>query len=132
MPTHTGGGVGAPWAEMLRQHEVSPPGHDLELGSVELQPARGASAVTSFAFAASLDWGGGRASVDVVAQLARKLGDLTHQRQSVTIATPLLGTGDGRLDPIEVMAALARGFTETAEPSAHLRTGPLRCRGVSG
>ncbi len=63
-----------------------------------------------------------RSSIDAIEQIGRRLGEyVTTVPELRVIASPLLGTGAGRLSDLESAKALVRGFTHTPPEHAILR-----------
>ncbi|GAB3598501.1 hypothetical protein GCM10027446_29000 [Angustibacter peucedani] len=118
LPCTTDPDLGEPWLSVLFRWGIVRPDRAMALGEVVLEPAPPDSGYGSIAFAATLGEGS-RSSVPVVNACGTSLGRLTADRP-LTVVTPLLGTGVGRLDAFEAARALAIGFQAAATPGSVL------------
>lgn len=92
----------------------------MPLGEVALVSApRLPGGVHALAYAASVS--ANKSDIRAIRTIGIKLGRLTlENRRLRTIAAPLLGTGAGRLNPVEAYEALTEGFENAAAGTATL------------
>jgi len=123
IPATTGGSFGARWRTIVQRVGLPTvvPG-DIRHGSIHVVAVPGRGNVRLLAFAATVD-PGQPTSRDVILSVGRELGQLVDQltASAVVVATPLLGTGVGRLDPRASLEGLVEGWLETAREGAQLR-----------
>ena len=120
LPCSTVGTITGFVARSLVHYSIPHPRVGMALGDVEILPFDGADNIAQYvAFAASVK--GSASSPAAIEQIGAALGEFTQSHQAVrTVSAPLLGAGAGGLQSEKVVAALVRGFTSTAEPTAVL------------
>ncbi len=120
LPCSTAGTITGFVARSLVHYSIPHPRVGLALGEVEILPFEGADDIAQYvAFAASVR--GASSSVEALEQIGVALGEFTRAQPSVrTVSAPLLGAGAGGVQSEKVVAALRKGFTSSADPTATL------------
>jgi hypothetical protein len=120
LPCSTAGTITGFVARSLVHYSIPHPRVGMALGEVEILPFEGADDIAQYvAFAASVQ--GSSSSVEAIEQIGVALGEFTQVQSSVrTISAPLLGAGAGGIQSEKVVAALRKGFTSAADPTATL------------
>jgi hypothetical protein len=108
-------------ADYLRSFDIPLPAKRMELGEVAFTELRRASNIAQVAaYAASVR--GNSTSPVAIEKIGRTLGSYCAENSWLgQISCPLLGTGAGRLGPMEAARALAEGYRATAPERALLR-----------
>ncbi|MBT1077066.1 toll/interleukin-1 receptor domain-containing protein [Geobacter grbiciae] len=120
LPCSTGGTVTGFVARTLSHYSLPHPAAGMRLGEVEILPFEGGENIAQFvAFAASVK--SMTSSLDAIESIAVKLGEFTRKESSArVISVPLLGAGAGGLQSEAVIAALKKGFENSAHDGATL------------
>ncbi|MDP3014796.1 MAG: toll/interleukin-1 receptor domain-containing protein [Candidatus Subteraquimicrobiales bacterium] len=120
LPCSTAGTVTGFVARSLSHYSLPHPAPGMRLGEVEILPFEGGENIAQFvAFAASVK--SMASSLTAIEAIAIKLGEFTQEQASArVISVPLLGAGAGGLKSEAVVAALKRGFENSAHDGANL------------
>jgi hypothetical protein len=120
LPCSTGGTITGFVARSLSRYLIPHPLVGMELGQVEILPFEGGENIAQFvAFAASVK--AMTSSTSAIEKIGTALGNFTMKESSVRIiAAPLLGGGSGGLHSESVVAALTKGFVNSAHENATL------------
>ena len=121
LPCATYGGVSTQISRRVKQHKLSPPPVGMKLGEVRINLVpQTADAIAQFVMYAASVY---QLSLNAraIKQIGERIGEFTIQTSSArVIASPLLGTGAGKLFPAESFEALRDGFLRKASPQAVL------------
>ena len=120
LPCSTNGTITGFVARSLSRYSIPHPVIGMELGQVEILPFEGGENIAQFvAFAASVL--AMTSSENSIEKIGSTLGEFTKIEPSVRIiSTPLLGAGSGGLKSESVVAALTKGFINSAHENATL------------
>ncbi|MEZ4658115.1 MAG: SEFIR domain-containing protein [Caldilineaceae bacterium] len=120
LPCSTSGTITGFVARSLSRYSLPHPMAGMELGQVEILPFEGGENIAQFvAFAASVK--AMTSSASAIEDIGIALGNFTKKESSVRIiAAPLLGAGSGGLQSESVIAALTKGFVNSANEYATL------------
>jgi hypothetical protein len=120
LPCSTGGTITGFVARSLSRYSIPHPTTGMELGEVEILPFEGGENIAQYvAFAASVL--SMTSSASALEKIGIALGEFTKEEASVRIiSAPLLGAGSGGLQSETVVAALTKGFVNSAHEDATL------------
>lgn len=118
LPCSTSGSITGFVARSLSRYSLPHPAGGMELGQVEILPFEGGENIAQFvAFAASVV--SMTSSASAIEKIGFALGEFTKKESSVRIiSAPLLGAGSGGLQSEIVVAALTKGFVNSAHENA--------------
>lgn len=120
LPCSTAGTITSFVARSLVHYSIPRPRVGMNLGEVQILPFEGAEDLAQYvAFATSVQ--SNTSTTKAIELIGAELGKFTQSHSSVrNISVPLLGAGAGGLQSEDVVAALSKGFTSTAVPTATL------------
>lgn len=120
LPCSTSGTITGFVARSLSRYSIPHPSIGMKLGQVEILPFEGGENIAQFvAFASSV--AGSSSSENAIEKIGFALGEFTKKESSVRmISAPLLGAGAGGLQSESVVAALTKGFIDSAHENATL------------
>lgn len=120
LPCSTGGTITGFVARSLSRYSIPHPMAGMELGQVEILPFEGGENIAQYvAFAASVL--SMTSSASAIEKIGIALGEFTKKESAVRIiSAPLLGAGSGGLQSETVVAALTKGFANSAHENATL------------
>jgi hypothetical protein len=109
-------------AERLKRFSIPFPRQAMRLGEVRFEQLTAATQLAPVAaYAASVKAAEG-SDANAIKEIGRALGRHARDNASIRIiATPLLGTGAGKLDSVTALEALSSGFRDEAPDGATLR-----------
>lgn len=110
IPCSTGATITSRVAASLRSFQIDPPRKLLNLGEVEFRLFEGASSLAAYVgYAASVE--GMRSTKRAITEIAKSVASFAAEKSEIRdVSIPLLGSGSGRLSPIESAKALIEGL----------------------
>jgi hypothetical protein len=119
IPRATDGSMSEPFRNGLIHLGVSYQKTTSHLGTIEVEPHVSSTNVRQIAYATSVD--SNHSDIKAIKSIGEALAGLSRQYNFQTIVSPVLGSGAGKLDPVEAFQALSQSFLATAKSDAILQ-----------